>query len=62
MSTPASPSVVSSSSTRTTTRPASTESTRPPRLAMTQTPESRATWRSMPVPTSGVSVRMVGTA
>ena len=62
MSTPASPRVISSSSTRTTTRPASTESTTPPRLAITQPPESRATRPSMPVPTSGVSVRTVGTA
>ena len=54
MSTPGSPAVVSSSFTRTTMREASTESTAPPRLATTVTPESMATGRSMPVPTSGV--------
>ena len=43
-------------------RDASTESTTPPRRAMTVTPESIATGRSMPVPTSGVSERSVGTA
>ena len=62
MSTPASPALVSSSLTRTTMRDASTESTVPPRRATTVTPESTATARSMPVPTSGVSVRSVGTA
>ena len=62
MSTPDSPALVSLSSTRTTMRDASTESTLPPRRAMTVTPESTATARSMPVPTSGVSVRSVGTA
>ncbi len=62
MSTPGSPAVVSSSFTRTTMRDASTESTWPPRLATTVTPESMATGRSMPVPTSGVSERSVGTA
>jgi hypothetical protein len=31
-------------------------------LAITQTPESRATIRSIPVPTSGFSARRVGTA
>ena len=54
--------MVSSSFTRTTMREASTESTAPPRLATTVTPESIATGRSMPVPTSGVSERSVGTA
>ena len=43
-------------------RPASTWSITPPRLAATVTPESRATARSMPVPTSGVCERSVGTA
>ena len=62
MSTPGSPAVVSSSLTRTTMREASTESTMPPRRATTVTPESIATARSMPVPTSGVSERSVGTA
>jgi hypothetical protein len=62
MSTPGSPAVVSSSFTRTTMREASTESTLPPRRATTVTPESMATARSMPVPTSGVSDRKVGTA
>ena len=56
MSTPDFPASVSSSLTRTTIRDASTESTIPPRLAMTVTPESTATARSIPVPTSGVSV------
>ncbi len=62
MSTPGSPGSVSSSLTRTTMRAASTESTSPPRLAITVTPESTATVRSMPVPTSGFSARSVGTA
>ena len=62
MSTPGSPAVVSVSLTRTTIREASTESTTPPRRATTVTPESMATGRSMPVPTSGVSARSVGTA
>ena len=62
MSTPGSAEVVSASLTRTTMREASTESTTPPRLATTVTPESIATGRSMPVPTSGASVRKVGTA
>ena len=62
MSTPGSPAVVSSSFTRTTMREASTESTLPPRRATTVTPESMATARSMPVPTSGVSDLRVGTA
>src|ERR1700759_140074 len=57
MSTPGSPAVVSSSLTRTTMREASTESTLPPRRATTVTPESIATARSMPVPTSGASER-----
>ena len=43
-------------------REASTESTAPPRRATTVTPESMATGRSMPVPTSGVCERSVGTA
>jgi hypothetical protein len=43
-------------------REASTESTLPPRRATTVTPESMATARSMPVPTSGVCDRRVGTA
>ena len=62
MSTPGSPAVTSPSLTRTTMRDASTESTAPPRRAMTATPESIATVRSMPVPTSGVDERSVGTA
>jgi len=62
MSTPGSPAVVSSSFTRTTMREASTESTVPPRRLTTVTPESIATGRSIPVPTSGVSERSVGTA
>jgi hypothetical protein len=62
MSTPDSPTLVSSSLTRTTMREASTESTVPPRFDTTVTPESTATARSMPVPTSGVSERSVGTA
>ena len=62
MSTPGSLAVVSASFTRTTMREASTESTTPPRLATTVTPESMATGRSMPVPTSGTSARSVGTA
>ena len=41
---------------------ASTWSITPPRLAVMMTPESRATARSMPVPTSGVCERSVGTA
>ena len=39
----------------------STRSTTPPRLQMTTAPESRATTFSMPVPTSGESVRSSGT-
>ena len=38
----------------------STESTTPPRRATTVTPESIATERSIPVPTSGASVRKTG--
>ena len=52
----------SSSSGFTTMRPASTATTVPSRLATTVTPESRATTASMPVPTSGASVRSSGTA
>ena len=62
MLTPASPAAASSSLTRTTIREASTESTTPPRSAMTVTPESRATTLSIPVPTRGFSARRVGTA
>ena len=62
ISTPASPASVSSSFTRTMTRAASTDSIIPPRNATTQTPESLATFRSIPVPTSGFSVLSVGTA
>ena len=54
--------VPSSSSGLTTMRAASTDSTTPSRLATTVTPESRATTASMPVPTSGASVRSSGTA
>ena len=43
-------------------REASTDSTTPSRLATTVTPESRATTASMPVPMSGASVRISGTA
>ena len=62
MSTPEVPAPASSSLARTTTRPASTASTTPPRSATTAVPESLATVRSMPVPTSGLSARSVGTA
>jgi hypothetical protein len=63
MSTPASVSPeISSSLALTTMRAASTCSITPPRRALTITPESRATARSMPVPTSGFWVRRVGTA
>ena len=62
MSTPGSPSTVSFSLTRTTILLASTESTIPPLIEITVTPESIATLLSIPVPTSGVSVRNVGTA
>jgi hypothetical protein len=41
---------------------ASTLSTMPSRFATTQTPESRASLPSMPVPTSGAQLRMSGTA
>jgi hypothetical protein len=41
---------------------ASTDSTTPSCLATVVTPESRATMRSMPVPTSGASVTSSGTA
>ncbi len=51
-----------SSLARITMRWASTWSTTPSRLATTVTPESRATMPSMPVPTSGASVRTSGTA
>ena len=43
-------------------RVASTWSTIPERRAMIVTPESRATVSSMPVPTSGASARISGTA
>src|SRR5439155_1507681 len=46
----------------TTMRVESTCSTTPSRRATTVTPESRATTRSMPVPTSGASVLSSGTA
>ncbi len=49
-------------SARTTMRPASTWSTMPSRRPTVQTPESRATVPSMPVPTSGAAVRKSGTA
>jgi hypothetical protein len=62
MSTPGSPASVSSSLTRTTMRAASTESIDAAAPAQTTTPESFATTRSMPVPTSGFSARSVGTA
>ena len=63
MSTPASDaSVISFSLTLTTMRPASICTISPPRRAFTVTPESRATARSMPVPTSGFCARRVGTA
>jgi hypothetical protein len=51
-----------SSVARTTMRVASTWSTIPERRAMIVTPESRATVSSMPVPTSGASARISGTA
>ena len=54
--------VPSSSSGLTTIREASADSTTPSRFATTVTPESRATTASMPVPMSGASVRMSGTA
>ncbi len=43
-------------------RSESTWSTMPSRLQMTTAPESRAVTRSMPVPTSGASPRISGTA
>jgi hypothetical protein len=49
-------------STLTTIRSASTCSTMPVRRATIVTPESRATTFSIPVPTSGASVRSSGTA
>src|SRR5580692_10150509 len=49
-------------STRTMMRSESTWSTMPSRLQSTTAPESRAVTRSMPVPTSGASPRMSGTA
>ena len=63
MSTSLATSVVEAcTSALTTMRAASTDSTTPSRLATTVTPESRATMASMPVPTSGASVRRSGTA
>ena len=62
MSTPGSRPSVDGLSTLTTMRVASTCSTTPSRRATTVTPESRATTGSMPVPTSGASVRSSGTA
>ena len=47
---------------RTTMRVASTLSMKPSRRARVQTPESRASLPSMPVPTSGAWLRMSGTA
>src|SRR5512137_2184606 len=57
MSTPVPVSSISSSSILTTIREASTDSTSPLWRATTETPESRATTRSMPVPTRGESER-----
>ncbi len=51
-----------SSVARTTIRVASTWSTTPERLAAIAAPKSRATTASMPVPTSGASARISGTA
>ena len=51
-----------SSVARTTMRMASTWSTMPVRRAAIATPESRATTSSMPVPTSGASAWISGTA
>ncbi|CSC02248.1 Uncharacterised protein [Vibrio cholerae] len=62
MSIPASPGINSSSFTLTTIREASTDWITPPRFATAVTPESTATLRSIPVPTSGFSERRVGTA
>ncbi len=53
---------LSFTSARTTMRLASTWSTMPSRRATMHTPESRATVPSMPVPTSGATVRRSGTA
>ena len=61
MSTPEAADRVSSVA-RITMRVASTWSTMPERRAMMVTPESRATVSSMPVPTSGASARISGTA
>ena len=60
MSTPGARSV--SSVARMTMRVASTWSTMPVRRATMAAPESRATVSSMPVPTSGASARISGTA
>ena len=62
MSTPNSPAFACLESTRITIRDASTASTTPACLAVTQTRESVATTRSIPVPTNGFSARKVGTA
>src|SRR5256885_30495 len=62
MSTPGSRPSCEGRSALTTMRAESTCSTTPSRRATTVTPESRATTRSMPVPTSGASVRRRGTA
>ena len=62
MSTPGSRPSVDVLSALTTMRIESTCSTTPSRRATTVTPESRATTRSIPVPTSGASVRSRGTA
>src|SRR5947207_620255 len=62
MSTPGSRPSCEGWSALTTMRAESTCSTTPSRRATTVTPESRATTRSMPVPTSGASVRRSGTA
>ena len=62
MSTPGSRPSFAGLSALITMRVASTCSTTPSRLAISVTPESRATTFSMPVPTSGASVRRSGTA
>ena len=62
ISTPDSPVVASSSLTAITILDASTESTVPPLFATIVTPESVATILSIPVPTSGLSAKSVGTA
>ena len=54
--------MASSSLTAMTTLDASTESTMPPLLATIVTPESVATFLSIPVPTNGLSASKVGTA